>query len=457
VGGLQLANLTTGQQIDPATIDVTYNAQTRTATYTMHNAGTILADGNYQVTLLGSHVVNIDGTAMPANYSYKNFFLAGDANRDRHVDAADQAILSAHLGQSEHLFTHGDFNYDGTINAADQAILSSQMRTWLPDQGSVDLPSTGGNDGLRLVNETASMIDLYINAAGPGVTWRIPRGAVHDFTFAAQAGDDVLTLDFSNGNPMPISGMSYNGSAGTDTLNIIGSSGADNANLNNGYASFDAGGDIHFDSGDAVLYDGKGGWDNVMITNTNVTFLTTQHLQNLTIGGGSAIMAAGANALLATRGLSLSAGAKLDLNDNDLLWDYTGTTLLPAVQSMINAARAGGAWTGTGITSSSARNRSPHNTTLGAMEATDFKSIYGAGATFDGEALDATAILVKYTYYGDTDFNGKVNFDDYVRTDNGFNNHRAGWMNGDSDGNGAVNFDDYVLIDLSFNTQSGVL
>jgi len=127
------------------------------------------------------------------------------------------------------------------------------------------------------------------------------------------------------------------------------------------------------------------------------------------------------------------------------------------VQSMINAARAGGAWTGIGITSSSARNRSPHNTTLGAVEATDFKSIYGAGATFDGEALDATAVLVKYTYYGDTDFNGKVNFDDYVRTDNGFNNHRAGWMNGDSDGNGAVNFDDYVLIDLSFNTQSGVL
>jgi hypothetical protein len=64
---------------------------------------------------------------------------------------------------------------------------------------------------------------------------------------------------------------------------------------------------------------------------------------------------------------------------------------------------------------------------------------------------------VKYTYYGDTDFNGKVNFDDYVRTDNGFNNHLAGWLNGDFDGNGAVNFDDYVLIDLAFNTQSGTL
>jgi hypothetical protein len=50
-----------------------------------------------------------------------------------------------------------------------------------------------------------------------------------------------------------------------------------------------------------------------------------------------------------------------------------------------------------------------------------------------------------------------VNFDDYVRTDNGFNNRRSGWVNGDFDLNDQVNFDDYVLIDLAFNTQSGTL
>src|SRR5689334_11591532 len=91
------------------------------------------------------------------------------------------------------------------------------------------------------------------------------------------------------------------------------------------------------------------------------------------------------------------------------------------------------------------------------MEASDYKSIYGASATFDGEWLDNSMVLVKYTYYGDADFNGKVNFDDYVKTDNGFNNHLSGWLNGDFDGNGVVNFDDYVLIDLAFNTQGGTL
>ena len=76
---------------------------------------------------------------------------------------------------------------------------------------------------------------------------------------------------------------------------------------------------------------------------------------------------------------------------------------------------------------------------------------------FEGFSVADTDVLVKYTWYGDTDFNGKVNFDDYVRTDNGFNNHFSGWLNGDFDLNGVVNFDDYVLIDLAFNTQSGTL
>jgi hypothetical protein len=169
-------------------------------------------------------------------------------------------------------------------------------------------------------------------------------------------------------------------------------------------------------------------------------------------------MAANGNNVLVDKTLLLASGAILDLADNDMILDYTGTSPLANVQGLIRTARNGGTWNGTsGITSSSAAAANPKNTTLGAMEASDFKSIYGASATFDGQAIDATAVLVKYTYYGDADFNGKVNFDDYVRTDNGFNNHRSGWTNGDYDGNGQVNFDDYVLIDLAFNSQGATL
>jgi hypothetical protein len=161
-----------------------------------------------------------------------------------------------------------------------------------------------------------------------------------------------------------------------------------------------------------------------------------------------------------TRALSVTHNvgfAIVDLNSNDLIVDYSGQSQLLALQMLVNEGRANGTWSTTvGITSSAAKNANPRNTTLGVMEASDFKSIYGPNATFAGEAIDSTAILVKYTYYGDADFNGVVNFDDYSRTDAGFLNNRTGWLNGDFDGNGSVNFD-YSLIDLAFNTQNGAL
>lgn len=51
---------------------------------------------------------------------------------------------------------------------------------------------------------------------------------------------------------------------------------------------------------------------------------------------------------------------------------------------------------------------------------------------------------------GDADRNGKVDFDDYIKISNGFNNHLTGWTNGDFDLNGVVNSDDYVLIDYAY-------
>ncbi|MBC8106921.1 MAG: hypothetical protein H7Z14_10055, partial [Anaerolineae bacterium] len=127
------------------------------------------------------------------------------------------------------------------------------------------------------------------------------------------------------------------------------------------------------------------------------------------------------------------------------------------IQSAINTARAGGAWNGFGLTTLAAQSNPKHNTTLAVLEASEYRTIYGAGATFSNQSLGANAVLVKYTYYGDTDFSGVVDFDDYSRIDAGFNNNRTGWLNGDLDGNGIVDFDDYSLIDQAFNTQGPAL
>jgi prepilin-type N-terminal cleavage/methylation domain-containing protein len=171
------------------------------------------------------------------------------------------------------------------------------------------------------------------------------------------------------------------------------------------------------------------------------------------VSGGRILAAADHDRLLKVGAIETSAGGIVDLNDNKM--QVTGGSTYAQVIAQISSARNGGAWNGAGITSGAARGSS--STTLGVLTGGEYRSIYGAGASFEGSSVADSDVLVKYTWYGDTDFNGTVNFDDYVRTDNGFNNQLSGFANGDFDLNGTVNFDDYVLIDLAFNTQSGTL
>jgi hypothetical protein len=112
-------------------------------------------------------------------------------------------------------------------------------------------------------------------------------------------------------------------------------------------------------------------------------------------------------------------------------------------------------WTGPGITSSAARTDPRRLLGIGAIEASDYLSLYGPGAMFEGQAIDTSAVLVKVTYYGDADFNGRVDFDDFSLIDRGFNipgntPYRQTWFHGDFDSNGVTNFDDYALIDRAF-------
>ncbi|CAN5477091.1 hypothetical protein BH09PLA1_BH09PLA1_11030 [soil metagenome] len=178
---------------------------------------------------------------------------------------------------------------------------------------------------------------------------------------------------------------------------------------------------LHVDGGTVrILLDGGSG--------------ATTHLRVLTILGGA------------------TPAATLDLEDNDLIVTGSGYGM---IRTLIRNARNGGAWDQPGITSSAAAAATPKNKTLGTLRGSQYLST--GATTFDGFPVAGNDILVKFTYYGDTDFNGVVNFDDYSRIDSGFNSGATDWFHGDFDYNNLVNFDDYSLIDLAFNTQSGTL
>jgi hypothetical protein len=207
-------------------------------------------------------------------------------------------------------------------------------------------------------------------------------------------------------------------------------------------------------AGDDVLkVNVAGGGASVAVVNS------TDEFGAIEIGADGALNTVpGTATLLVTRSLSVANNGLLDLFDNDLVLDYApGPSPLGAVEALIVSARTNGTWLGDGLTSTSARVNPSANTTLGAIESADYIAVHGAGAVFSGYVPDASAVLVKYTYYGDTDFNGFVDGDDYARTDSGFNVGLAGWFNGDFDLSTAVDGDDYSLIDLAFNTQGAVL
>jgi hypothetical protein len=131
---LILLNLSTGQVVPAANVAVTYDGASNTATFTFpgYPSG-ILPDGNYSATLPLGCVSNTSGTPLGSPFQFTFFVLAGDATRDRRVDAADQAVLQNNLGNPAPTFGDGDFNYDGSVNNADQAILVAQFSRSLPD------------------------------------------------------------------------------------------------------------------------------------------------------------------------------------------------------------------------------------------------------------------------------------------------------------------------------------
>ena len=149
--------------------------------------------------------------------------------------------------------------------------------------------------------------------------------------------------------------------------------------------------------------------------------------------------------------LSIDAGASLDLHDNDLVVVGGNAT---AIGALVAQARNGGAWNAPGLTSSAARANA--TTGLGVLTGAEYNSVGGTGS-FSGQSYGSGDVLVKYTWNGDANFDGRVTFDDYVKIDTGFNTHLTGWLNGDFNYSGAVNFDDYVLIDIAFNQQNGTL
>src|SRR5262249_29025942 len=121
--------------------------------------------------------------------------------------------------------------------------------------------------------------------------------------------------------------------------------------------------------------------------------------------------------------------------------------------ALIKSGRANGAWNGKGIFSSAAATDEQRVTGL-AVAINDKGGGVPILSSLNGAATDANSIIVKYTYNGDVDFNGKVDGADYFLVDSGFLNNGNMYRNGDLDFNAKVDGADYFLIDSGFLGQT---
>jgi hypothetical protein len=181
--------------------------------------------------------------------------------------------------------------------------------------------------------------------------------------------------------------------------------------------------------------------------NLSTLILSSPAVVHVTAGGGNTIKATN---------VQTANGSTLDLADNDLVIDYTGSSTLGTWDGSSYTAKTGlvargrasdGAWNHSGINSASAAD-SGGLTALGIAEASQVLGLSGTQtAVWSAQTVDSSSLLIKYTYAGDANLDGKLNIDDYVRIDSSITNSLNGWWNGDFNYDGKLNVDDYLIID----------
>jgi T5SS/PEP-CTERM-associated repeat protein len=139
--------------------------------------------------------------------------------------------------------------------------------------------------------------------------------------------------------------------------------------------------------------------------------------------------------------LSISAGAKLYLDNNSMIIDYTGSvgSLVDDVRQHLLAGRLiGNAALGSG------------NASLGYADNAALDSIK---TSFAGQSVDPSSLLIKFTYAGDADLDGDVDVADLGKLATSWQG-AAPWTGGDFDYNGTVEVNDLGM--LASNWQAGV-
>ena len=189
----------------------------------------------------------------------------------------------------------------------------------------------------------------------------------------------------------------------------------------------------------------------VTLTKEGPGKLTVNNMRtnSLVVNAGAVIVIAngGNSGVSYISSLSVGASAALNLNDNDLV---VNNGVFTSIKSLVTSGySATPDASKTGVTSTTGQN-SGGKTILALFD----NALVGLTQwpTGSGVSIGASAIVGKYTYFGDATLDGQVTADDYLVLDANRNTAPApgvAWIKGDMTNDGSVTADDYLVLDAN--------
>jgi autotransporter-associated beta strand protein len=434
---------------------------------TLGGTGTIGAQVNVQsggILAPGNSVGSLSVASLSLNTASLTFEIDGSGADRINVTATNGLTLSG-------VSTFGLTDLGGI--ALGTYPLIDYTGTALANINNFSLATTTlGGFTLALVNNTAgTSVDLLVATPGASASWNVdnngnwtdggnwtggnaPNGADVTATFGTIiTAPRVVTVNA----PQTVGALNFDSPisysiGGSSALTMDTGGGQANINVTAGAHTISApvvlnkSTSINTAAGTGVALTG-----NLTATGQNITKVGsgTVQFENvraafIEVNGGQARIRAKATpndtaGTSVVQSLGIGVSGVLDLTNNSMVIDYTGPvgTLVDSTRQHLQSGR---------MTSSSA-------TTARGLGYANNAALDAVKTTFAGQTVDPSSILIKYTYFGDTDLDGDVDVADLGKLATAWQTSNV-WSNGDFDYNGTVNVNDLGL--LATNWQAGV-
>jgi CARDB len=337
------------------------------------------------------------------------------------------------------------------------------------------------------LDPTGTQLQVYLNGA---LDYVAPQRSLDILSFYLSSTNQTVTIDETNGNPIPVNGFIDDASSSTDKLIVNNGNGNDAITIGSGALTLN-GMSVHYAGIGAITVNGGGGNDTLtqtsapgaslvfnggtgadtlnvnsgtftfnadaqtgtqnltinIVPGASVVMNTSQHIAALNLNGGTASLASGGSIVLVTGALTASGSGTLDLADDSLIV----STMTPNnLRLLLQSGYAGGAWTGWGVRSSVAAAHPGTGIAFGTA-ASLFPTL---PASYAGQTVSSgTTILARYALLSDANQDNTVNLLDLNALATDFGTSGGTTATGDFDYSGTVNIGDFDTLAMEFNTS----